>query len=89
MTRKPNAGGVPKNRYFQDFLMKPNPVTAAIAAVVPKNLRAMLRDRLSGINMTKNSEMPAEARRILKERLMPDIEKLQALIDRDLSAWRA
>ena len=48
-----------------------------------------IRDRLSALNLSGKNDMPSDARRILKRRLMPEIEKLEVLIDRDLSAWRA
>ena len=86
-TRKLNAGGVPKNRALQDFLMKPNPVTGTIGLVVPQNLRWAIRDRIAGLNTTAQSKMPAPARAILHERLDDDIRQLQGIIGRDLSHW--
>ncbi len=87
MSRKPNAGGVPKNRALQDFLMKPNPVTRAIGLVVPQKLRWEIRDRIAALNTTRQQEMPAAARDILKERLGDDIRRLEAMIGRDLGHW--
>ncbi len=87
MSRKPNAGGVPKNRALQDFLMKPNPVTRAIGLVVPQKLRWEIRDRIAALNTTRQDKMPAAARDILKERLGGDIRRLEALIGRDLGHW--
>ena len=89
LSRQPNAGGVPKNRLFQDFLMKPNPITGAIGLVVPQDLRWRIRDRLSRLNLKRDVGMPEAARKILRERLLPEIERLEKLIDRDLSAWKA
>lgn len=88
LTYKPNAGGVPKSRLFQDFLMKPNPITGAIAKVVPQELRLRIRDHLSSFNLKREDAMPTRARAILRERLLPEIERLETLIDRDLSHWR-
>jgi hypothetical protein len=84
-----NAGGVPKSRAFQDFLMKPNPVTGAIGRVVPKDLRWKIRDWMAGFNLRREQEMPARARAILRERLADDIRLTEALTGLDLSAWRA
>ena len=89
LSYKPNAGGVPKNRMFQDFLMKPNPITGAIAKVVPQDLRLRIRDHLSSFNLKREDAMPPNARAILRERLLPEIDRLETLIDRDLSDWRA
>ena len=88
MSKKPNAGGVPKNRTLQDFLMKSNPITRAIGYVVPKGLRLAIRDWIAAFNIRKKDDgMPHEAREILKERLGGEIKALEMLIGRDLSAW--
>ncbi|MBV1903153.1 MAG: sulfotransferase [Marinosulfonomonas sp.] len=87
MSNKPNAGGVPKNKAFQDFLMKSNPISRAIGYIVPQGARLAIRDRMSAMNMQKKEGMSAEARSILKDRLSDDIRALEKLIDRDLSAW--
>ena len=87
MAVKHNAGGVPKNRIFQDFLMKSNPVTRAIGLVVPQETRLRIRDRLAGFNLKRDETMPPEARAILLNRLGDQIKALQPMIDRDLSAW--
>ena len=86
--QKLNAGGVPKNRAFQDFLMKSNPLTKAIGFIMPRELRWRIRDRLAKLNMTRvEGGMPAEARRILQDRLGGQIARLGPMIGRDLSAW--
>jgi len=87
LARKLNAGGVPKNPRFQNFLMKPNMITGAIGRVVPQDLRLKIRDRLSGMNLKSKTAMPDDAREILRERLFPEIRKLGKLLDRDFGAW--
>lgn len=84
---KINAGGVPKNQAFQDFLMKSNPLTKAVGVVVPQNTRLKIRDWLAKKNMDAPEAMPAEARQVLIDRLSDDIAKLEQLLDWDLSAW--
>jgi hypothetical protein len=87
MREKANAGGRPKSRLFQDFLMKPNPVTGAIGLIVPRATRLRIRDRLARLNMTREDQVPAAAKAILLERLGDDIRALQDLLGRDLSGW--
>ncbi|WP_171238993.1 sulfotransferase [Ruegeria sp. HKCCA5763] len=84
-----NAGGVPRSRLFQDFLMKPNPITGLIARVMPQEMRWKIRDQLSRFNLKRGVEMPPRARAILQDRLLPEIETLEQMLERDLSAWRA
>jgi len=85
---RPNAGGVPKSQAFQDFLIKPNPVTGLISKIMPLEMRSKIRDRLVARNLkAKDDGMPAGARAILKDRLRGDIEQLSDLLDRDFSHW--
>ncbi len=88
LTSRRNAGGVPRNRMVQDFLMKPNPVTGAVGHIVPKEMRLRIRDWLSGFNTQREAPMPAEARKILHERLDSEIDRLETLIDYNLDHWR-
>lgn len=87
MRHRPNAGGVPKNRAIQDFLMKPNPVTGAVGLVIPKALRWKIRDRLAALNLRHEARMPDAARNILRDRLADEINRLGPMIGRDLSHW--
>ncbi len=87
MSEKMNAGGVPKNAVFQDFLMKSNPLTRAIGLVVPKQARLRIRDRLAAINMRRDDKLPKAARTILLDRLADDIRRLGPMIGRDLGDW--
>ena len=89
MSKKLNAGGVPKNRALQDFLMKSNPITKAIGLVIPKGVRLAIRDQIAAVNTTKEIGMSAAARNTLKTRLGDEILALEKLIDRDLSGWLA
>lgn len=87
MGDKVNAGGVPKNQAFQDFLMKSNPVTRAIGLVVPQRTRLKLRDWLASMNMSAPEALSPAARAVLVERLSDDIQALESLLDWDLTEW--
>lgn len=85
--QKLNAGGVPKNQAFQDFLMKSNPITRGVGLIVPKQTRLKIRDWLASKNMSQPDEMSAHARQLLKNRLSDDIQTLENLLEWDLSDW--
>nr|WP_070959181.1 sulfotransferase [Hyphomonas sp. Mor2] len=87
MGDKVNAGGVPKNQAFQDFLMKSNPVTKAIGLVVPQQTRLKIRDWMAKKNMNAPEALNAEARTVLLDRLSDDIQLLENLLDWDLGDW--
>lgn len=89
MSWRPNAGGRPKSQWFQDFLIKPNPITGTISKLIPHAMTAKIRDILVGINLNKNdSQLPADAKALLIERLGDDVTKLELLTGRDFSHWR-
>lgn len=88
MSYRPNAGGVPKSQIFQDFLIKPNPVTGLIAKVMPLQMRSKIRDHLVARNLKKSDlGMSVAARNILRGRLKDDVARLSDLLTRDLSHW--
>lgn len=87
MADKMNAGGVPRNKAFQDFLMKSNPITQAIGTVVPKQTRLKIRDWLANKNLNAPEEMSEGAHAELLKRLSGDIKTLESLLDWDLSDW--
>ena len=88
MSHKPNAGGVPKNRALQDFLMKSNPITRAVGMVVPETTRIAIRDKMASANTRQQENiMPPKAREILIDRLSPEIHSLGMLLGRDFSHW--
>ncbi|MEV8467682.1 sulfotransferase [Fluviibacterium sp. DFM31] len=86
--KRHNAGGVPRNAAFQDFLMKPNPITGTLGAVLPRRLRWQVRDWIAGFNL--RDQRPAitpEARAILVSRLQDDVAQLGELLGEDFSGW--
>lgn len=90
MSWRPNAGGVPKSQWFQDFLIKPNPITGMIAKLIPRAATNRIRDALVARNLKKNdSEVPQAARAILRARLADDIARLGEVTGRDFSYWLA
>ncbi len=85
---RPNAGGNPRNHALQSLVMEPSLATKAAAAVLPMEWRARIRDAISAWNMKREVCPPAVRARLLSQ-LRDDIESLQGLIGRDLSAWLA
>jgi hypothetical protein len=84
---RPNAGGAPKNRALQDFVMKPNPLTALVARVVPMEARRRLRDAISNLNVKKEA-CPPRTRARLVASLRSEIDALETMLGRDLSSWK-
>lgn len=84
-----NAGGSPKSWLVQEFLMRPNPITAPFR-VLPLSWRRAVRDVLARQNSGGGRlTMPEAARPILRERLADDVEALSDLLGRDYRGWLA
>lgn len=88
MSEKRNAGGVPRNQAFQDFLMKSNPITRAVGLVVPQATRLRIRDWMARFNLDQDQTMPETAREILHQRLDDDILHLERLLGLELDHWK-
>lgn len=86
MTYRPNAGGVPKNDFLQNVMMKPYLLTKIVGSVLPLGVRLRIKDMVSSRNLER-PELPQAARDHLISELRDDIENLQQLLGRDLSAW--
>ncbi len=91
--QRQQQASVPKNQSINQLLRTNNPVRSAVGTllrmVMPEETRQQLRSRLIAANSTGKEALPlSEAdRQLLKAYYREDILKLQALIDRDLSAW--
>ncbi|CAN5645759.1 sulfotransferase [soil metagenome] len=93
MSGRYNVAGIPKNRSLHavhQFLIKPHPVKSVLKPIVPKNLRRGAIERL--VNGIRNQNLvkppfPTEVREQLVEDYREDIQKLEDLIQRDLSGW--
>jgi hypothetical protein len=89
-SQRGREGGTPQNRWLHQLLTQNNPIRTSIAAVMklvfPLEKRQQLRDKLVKGNITKN-KLDSETRSQLIEIYRHDINQLQTLINRDLSAW--
>jgi len=82
---RPNAGGAPRNKAFQDLIMKPTPASK-LFSIVPADVRRRIRDAISSWNTVKD-DCPPKARQRLKMALAEEIDALGRMIGRDLSHW--
>jgi hypothetical protein len=85
-----NVSGFPKNNYLHNFINKDNLFKSFIKPIVkvflPKKTIQILISKVKNNNLEKKDmEMPI--REELKEIFKDDINKLSALIGRDLSHW--
>lgn len=81
-----NESGVPKSRFLYNFFAKPNLFKELLKPVVPQRVQQRLGHRAKSMTLSRVTMNPA-TRDSLKAYYRRDIEKLQDLISRDLSAW--
>lgn len=82
------VSGRPKNRLLQSVLGRPSPLKQAVRNLLPRSWTQGLRDFVSRRNLTREP-MPPEMRKRLVQYYRNDIDRLEQMIGRDLSAWRA
>lgn len=94
-SRRQQTAQVPKNQAVNKLLRTQNPLRSAIATVlktvVSEKTRQKLRSRLIAANSQGKEGLPLSPadRQLLQDYYREDILRLQALINRDLSAWLA
>ncbi|WAH36938.1 sulfotransferase family protein [Alicyclobacillus dauci] len=81
-----NESGVPKSRFLYNFFAKPNVLKEIAKPLLPQKFRQRLGQRAKTMVLQKES-MDPNTRLELQRYYRQDIEKLQTLINRDLSAW--
>ncbi len=86
LNEKYNISGIPKYYYLQNFLKKKNIVKDILKLVIPNTLRRKIVSRIDKSTLQK-VPMSTEEREYLIDYYRDDINKLQKLIDRDLSHW--
>lgn len=87
-----NVGGLPRVKWLQRYLDNSlwggeDPFRLA-KKLVPTAAKRAVKQRLTEANLTKPIDLTDEARAELLDMLRPDIDKLETLIGRDLSAWK-
>lgn len=85
--KRENVSGIPKRRWLQNLFTKDNPLKLALKPLFSEKLRVAIRERVKKQNLGAKPILLPEIRQELVEVYREDIEKLQALIQRDLSAW--
>ena len=81
-----NVTGIPKNKFVDQFLSKPNWVKSSFKLFFPLELRKRMVINLRNRNFVK-PQLPLALRKQLLKEYRADILKLQDLIERDLSNW--
>jgi len=83
-----NTSGKPRSRILDYLLSGRNPVAKALKPLFGERARNLVV-RLRNHNLRRPEEMTSNERRFVIEALREDIERLEALLDRDLSAWKS
>ena len=89
---RPNVSGFPKSEWLHKLMkrlfIEDNVIKRVSQVLVPQKIRRMVMVKLRGANLEKR-ELSADLRSQLQSIFRSDIEKLQGLLDRDLSHWLA
>ena len=86
LLKKHNVTQIPRNKTWQQFLSKPNPIKSLIKPFVPLKFRQNIKQNAQAKNLYKPKLNP-EVRQQLIAEYRTDILQLQDLIGRDLSRW--
>jgi hypothetical protein len=84
--RRVNKSGVPRSRLLHRTFQALQPIREALSPVIPEPVVDWV-NRLKNQNLDKPALDPAVRAR-LRDTFRPHVDRLEALIDRDLSAWK-
>lgn len=87
-SKKFNASGIPRSRTALRLIMRPNILKSVAKPLLPKRIRETVKSFVTTSPLSlRRPPMTTKVRRDLVEGYRHDIEQLQDLLDRDLSAW--
>ncbi len=81
-----NVSGIPKSKLLHSFLNRPSTLKNTLKRIFPEGSRKKIAKHFRNINL-KKPRMRAETRKQLIKEFRQDIEQLQKLINKDLTAW--
>lgn len=84
-----NESGLARNQTFNHLLNKPSLIKEIFKRVVPMVWARRLKSRLQKHNLEAAPEMDSTLRAELASYYRSDIDRLETLIGRDLSAWKS
>jgi len=84
-----NTAALPRSRALQHFLRRPSRTRRVLGTLVPDRWKLEFAERILRANRRQFDYPPMNeaTERLLRERFAPDVDRLQSLIERDLSAW--
>lgn len=89
-TSRPNASGFPKNealhKWMRRLFYEDNIIKDISAKVFPRSFRKSVVRNVRKVNLEKR-RLPEKTREELQEVFHEDIQKLEGLLNRDLSKW--
>lgn len=83
-----NRSGVPRSKILHRFLRQHSSVKKFIRKGIPKYVWRPIFQRLQTANLKGKTEMDAEVELNLREAFREDIDRLERIIERDLSLWK-
>ena len=86
MSQKYNTSRLTRNKFWHQFLDKPNPIKSIIKPLLPLQFRQNLKHNAQEKNLFKPTLSPEIRQQLMKE-YQEDILQLQELIQQDLSIW--
>ncbi len=90
VSRRVNVASLPRNAWLNAAVRGRSAPLAGIRKLLPRDLKVAVKKRIDGWNRKPIAYAPMrpETRAVLLTRFGPEIDRLEALLNRDLSEWR-
>ena len=88
MSVRHKVAGTPRSKTLHAILTQPNPVKSMAKRLLPAGVRSRAYGAMMQRNVREHREsMRADTRQRLQALFRPDVERLERLLERDLSTW--
>jgi hypothetical protein len=88
MSAKHNKGGIPKNKIIWNLMMKQNIWKTLFNHLMPIKIRKMIKEKIEARNVNKKPQLDKNKRKELSVQFRDEINKIEQLIEQDLTVWK-
>lgn len=91
LTHKSNVASLPRSETLNTLVRGRNPILKGLRRLFPRDARLKVKKLFDGANRKAIDYKPMnpETRATLLARFAPEVDKLETMLDRDLTAWRS
>jgi len=88
MSTEHNKGGIPKSKIIWNLMMKQNIWKTLFNDLMPIKIRKKIKEKIEARNVNKKPQLDIYRRKELTAQFLDEINKIEQLIEQDLTVWK-